>query len=281
MSSSTPLYQDLDTTFVNLWSLLRKLTKQGFVGRVHIESEDYSADVFLDGSSTPLVREIDRTANTETVEAGALHRVVLRTRDVPGKISFFAGTDESKSSLTAETSTTSRVEFNEAPRLDPARQAGPNSNAPPPPVSSAAIDEEIYATGSYDDWPAIVSLAGELIGAVERGINAVGGNFATLFHEVRVELADDYTFLDPFARALDYSAGVASLRDKVSVNVFVAGLSEALRRSIDRVATGDRERRVRERVALELLPMARKQMEVLERSGFRAQLDRIAGTRVM
>src|SRR6478672_6505657 len=94
MSSGAPLYQNLDTAFVNLWSLLRKLTQQGFIGRVHLELEDYSADVFLNGSSTPVVREIDRTANTETVETGTLHRVVLRARGTPGTINVFAGSDE-------------------------------------------------------------------------------------------------------------------------------------------------------------------------------------------
>ena len=77
-SGTTPLYRNLDTTFVNLWSLLRNLTERGFVGRVHVDLKDYSADIFLDGSSTPLTREIDQTAGTETLEPDALHRVVLR-----------------------------------------------------------------------------------------------------------------------------------------------------------------------------------------------------------
>ena len=94
MSSKAPFLANLDTTFVNLWSLLRKLTEQGFVGRVHVELNDYAADVFLDGSPTPLVREVDRAANTDVIEAGALHRVVLRARETPGTINVFAGADE-------------------------------------------------------------------------------------------------------------------------------------------------------------------------------------------
>src|ERR1051326_5587417 len=96
MSSKAPLYQNLDTTFVNLWSLLRKLTEQEFIGRVHIDLKDYSADVFLDGSSTPVVREIDRAANTDTIETGALHRVVLRARETPGTINVYEGAVEAK-----------------------------------------------------------------------------------------------------------------------------------------------------------------------------------------
>src|SRR5205823_9161342 len=93
-SKSTVLYQNLDTSFVNLWGLLRKLTQDGFIGRVRVELKDYTADVFMTGSSTPLVHEIDRAAGTDTLEEAALHRVVLLTRETPGRISVFEGADE-------------------------------------------------------------------------------------------------------------------------------------------------------------------------------------------
>src|SRR5947209_20616689 len=43
-SKSTVLYQNLDTSFVNLWGLLRKLTQDGFIGRVRVDLKDYTAD---------------------------------------------------------------------------------------------------------------------------------------------------------------------------------------------------------------------------------------------
>jgi hypothetical protein len=148
----------------------------------------------------------------------------------------------------------------------------------PPPVE---LGEVLYPTGSYQDWPAILETTGELIAAIERAVNATGENFDSLFSAVRLELGDDYSFLDPTAHSFHYAGGKAALQAKTAVNAFVTGLSEALRRVIDRVASGERARRVRERVALEMLSVARKRADVLERSGFRAQLDRIAGTRVM
>src|SRR5206468_163760 len=93
-SKPSPLYENLYTTFVNLWSLLRNLSQREFIGRVHVESKDYSADIFLNGSSTPLVHEIDRAAGTDTMEEGALHRVVLRARETPGTISVHEGVHE-------------------------------------------------------------------------------------------------------------------------------------------------------------------------------------------
>src|SRR5689334_17931523 len=106
-SKSKPLHENLDTTFVNLWSLLRSLTQKGFIGRVHVEATDYSADVFLNGSASPLVHEIDRAAGTETLEEAALHRLVLRAREAPGTISIFEGADEAAVPTLASKSETS------------------------------------------------------------------------------------------------------------------------------------------------------------------------------
>lgn len=293
-SKSTLLYDNLDTTFVNLWSLLRNLTKRGFVGRVHVELKDYAADIFLNGSSSPEVREVDRVAGTRE-EDGELHRVVLRARESPGTISVFAAAKEEASvPVSVPTGDKPSSEIAAAGQnqgakveLDPANESvremdlaaleaseGPKVRMEPP-------AEEIYPTGSYQDWPAILATTGDLIGAIERGLNAAGEDFDSLFDSARLELADDYNFLDPMARAFTYANGKATLNRELSVNVFVSGLSEVLRRCVDRVAIGERARRVRERTALEMLTVARKHSGVLERSGFQAQLDRIAGTRVV
>src|SRR5216683_7345383 len=93
-SKSRVVYENLDTAFVNLWALLRNLSQRGFIGRVRVELKDYTADVFMTGSSTPLVHEIDRTADTDTLEEAALHRLVLRVRETPGTITVFEGAGE-------------------------------------------------------------------------------------------------------------------------------------------------------------------------------------------
>src|SRR2546423_6266816 len=87
-------YENLDTSFVNLWGLLRFLTQRSFVGRVHVELENYTADVFLNGSETPLVHEVDSESGTDVVEEAALHRLVLRVREAAGKITVYEGINE-------------------------------------------------------------------------------------------------------------------------------------------------------------------------------------------
>lgn len=284
-SKSRVLYENLDTSFVNLWALLRHLSQRAFVGRVHVEMDDYSADVFLTGSNTPLVHEVDRAAGTDLLEAAAMHRLVLRARESPGAISVFEGADEAVAvKSVAPAAKTESFEAtaaaDELPRI-PLRTASPIDESQS--SGSDSSSEAKVATESEEtvEWHEIVKVSGELIAGVERALNGVKSDFPALFRAARLELADDYTFLDPTSGGLDYSNSVVTLRDELPVSVYVGGLSEALRRAVDKGATGDRARRVRERVALDLSLVARKRREALQRSGFQAQLDRIAGTKVI
>jgi hypothetical protein len=296
-SKSRVVYDNLDTTFVNLWALLRKLTQRGFIGRVRVELEDYTADVFLTGSSTPLVHEIDRAAGTDTVEEAALHRLVLRVRETPGTISVFEGPDEVAAMQGDGTEAVGAEPIQDdhpnSPQTHPAHDRGATNNLEEqgPEISLATgRDEEHPASQTAApaaapmeniEWNAIVRTSGELIGAVERALTGADTDFISCFNRARLELADDYVFLDPTIGAFSYSNSTVTLSGEVPPDSYVIGLSEALRRVVGSVATGDRTRRVRERVALELLSVARKRREILDRSGFLAHLDRIAGTKVI
>jgi hypothetical protein len=252
---------------------------------VRVELKDYYADVFLNGSRTPLVHEVDRNAGTDTLEEAALHRVVLRARATPGTISVFQDT-AAGSRLTAEA--TDLADRGIESGLEPALEFGVNGIGSPPEIPHEDEIASHARAGQMDEQvePAnknaiLINLGGELIGAVEQGVNASGEDFSALFNQVRLELTDDYSFLDPMTNELTYAGGVASVSGYVTETAFVTGLSEALRRVVDKVAVGDRTRRVRERIALELLGVARKRKEALEYSSFRARLDQIAGTKVI
>jgi len=281
-SNGQALYENLDTAFVNLWSLLRNLTQRGFVGRVRVELRDYSADVFLNGSRTPMVHEVDRTAGTDTLEESALHRVVVRARQTPGKISVFQETAAAGGSNLAPDPrdlTAHATEF--APAPEPASREMGSIRKDDGSAPSARAGQPDEPSEPATQNAILISLGGDLIGAVERGVNASGEDFRALFNRVRLELSDDYSFLDPMTNELTYANGVASASEQVTEAAFVTGLSEALRRVVDKVAVGDRKRRIRERIALELLGVARKRKETLEHTAFRARLDQIAGTKVI
>ncbi len=273
-SKSRVVYENLDTAFVNLWALLRNLSQRGFIGRVRVELEDYTADVFMTGSSTPLVHEIDRAAGTDTLEEAALHRLVLRVRETPGNASDAhteTENDHARVGRARPKSPTEPLWSSESQTL--ADKNDHEHQTATPAVAAEPVDEI--------EWSATVKAGGELIGGVERAVTGAGADFASLFNTARLELADDYTFLDPMAGEFTYANSLVTLSEEKPAGSYVSGLSEALRRVVERVATGDQARRVRERVALELSSVARRRREILARSGFLPQLDRIAGTKVI
>lgn len=284
---------------MNLWALLRHLSQRAFVGRVHVELNDYTADVFLTGSKTPLVHEVDRANGTDVIEESALHRLVLRARESPGSITVFEGADEAVAVQSGAADAKGEVALpatssNETPQSEMPLSAYDGEPAAQPlkagvatstedttiSVDASASRAEAFQPEERVDWGDVVKASGELIGAVERALTGTGADFASLFRAARLDLADDYTFLDPISERFQYSNSMVTVTDELPVNSYVTGLSEALRRVVDKVATGDRARRVRERVALDLALVARRRDEVLQRSGFREQLDWIAGTKV-
>jgi hypothetical protein len=292
---SRVLYHNLDTSFVNLWGLLRYLSQRSFIGRVHVELDNYTADVFLDGSNTPLVHEVDREAGSDVIEEAALHRLVLRVRESPGSISVYEGAEEAvapqsaakvaSGSEEAETETIAsaasiRHEDQPLAATPEMMRSAPAKETAGPAADVSSPNDETQLAGEAD-WSETLRASGELIGGVERAVVSGGSDFASLFREVRIELADDYTFLDPMSGQMQYEASSVALRAELPAKNYVAGISEALRRVVDQLATGDRARRTRERVALELARVARKNDDAITRSGFKAQLDRIAGTKVI
>jgi hypothetical protein len=291
-SKSRVVHENLDTAFVNLWALLRNLSQRGFIGRVRVELKDYTADVFMTGSNTPLVHEIDRAAGTDTLEEAALHRLVLRARETPGTISVFEGPDEAvavqgTAALKTETDGADPVSKRDLGLHYAADAPTETDKVTVPsnePIAPSQVVEPVAPDTEHMDeieWGAVVKASGELIGAVERALTGAGADFAALFQAARLELADDYIFLDPMSGQFTYANSVVTLTGEIPIGPYVIGLSEALRRMVGIVATGDRARRVRERVALELFSVTRKRNEILARSGFLPQLDRIAGTKVI
>ena len=120
-----------------------------------------------------------------------------------------------------------------------------------------------------------------MIAAVERAARSTGANFDAMFRAARLELADDYSFLDPNGGRFQYANNEVELLSSPGPRAFVSGLGEALRRVVEKLASGSRAASIRERVALELAVLARRRARQLEYFGFMPQLDRIAGTRVI
>lgn len=261
-------FESLDTSYVSLASLIRYLRERNFVGRLHVALDQYEADVFLYGSEPPSVWESDHSSGRGAQGEEALDRLLVRSREPGGLITVFEqAVDEQAVTLEP---TPAETETSETP-------AGPSS-APSSILDGAFENPRVEPPAENVDWFNLLKASGELIAAVERAVVSSKGDFGTMFRGARVEIGDDFPFLDPSLGGFEYAHSVVQLRDRPSASAYVTALTECLRRLVNRMAD-DGGARFRERVAVELVVAARKHPRSL--AEFKPNLDRIAGTRVL
>lgn len=258
-----PIHENLDTAYVNLAALLRYLRGRDFVGRVHVLLDEYEAEVSLDGESAPRVREINHADGREGEGEAALQRLLVRAREPGGSISVYERGDDV------------------AELTEGASAAG----GPPVPVGSSAPRGKMEEGGGETQgelaWTELLRLSGELIAAVERATLSFGADFTAMFRAARLELADDFSFLDPATQRFHYAHGVVRMQVQIGMNTYLSSISETLRRVVDNLATAYRGRSTRERVALELAVLARRRETAIRQFRLMQYLDRIAGTKVL
>jgi hypothetical protein len=252
---SRVVHQNLDTAYVSLAALVRHLQQRDFEGRVHVELDEYDADIFLAARERPRVRERDHVTGREAEGEAALQRIFVRASEPGGRVSVFEGDSE-------------------------AGEAGEHRAA-----SSIFANSTIASGGARTqdeiDRRNVLQLSGELIASVERAIVASGGGeFAARFRAARGELKEQYPFLSSLSSCVEYDGGEARLARGADAGAFVAGVCEALRRVVEREAAEDGGARgVRREVARELAALEERRPRALARFNFTPQLERIAGIR--
>ena len=305
-------FESLDTSYVNLESLIRYLRDHDFVGRLHLALDQYEADVFLYGADSPSVWESDHATGSGAQGDAAMERLLVRALEPRGLITIYERRLTEEVAAPEPEQPTAFVpdkamiiepelqaeEMREQPtpwvpdkatisEPEPQVAAVPEQAAESDPIIETLSDLEaaIEATrleppAENVDWYKLLRISGELIAAVERAIESAGGNFSEYFRAVRVELGDDYPFLDPSVGEFNYANAVVQLQGRPQASAFIASLTEGLRRTVNKLASDDRNgAHLRERVALELAVAARKHGTSM--SEFSPHLDRIAGTRVL
>jgi hypothetical protein len=250
------VHQNLDTAYVNLAALVRHLQQRDFTGRVHVELDEYDADIFLSARERPRVRERDHVTGREAEGEAAMQRIIVRASEPGGRVSVFEG------------------DF-------AAEEAGARGAARSRLIVPADDEERDPRAQGGIDRRNVLQLSGELIASVERAVvAATGADFAARFRESRAELSGEYPFLSSLADCVEYANGEARLARRTDVAEFVAGVCEALRRVVERAAgEGGGARSVRREVARELAALEARRPRALARFGFTQQLERIAGIR--
>ena len=262
-------FDSLNTSYVSLSGLIRHLREQEFAGSIQVVLSGYEAEVRLNGKGAAAVSEIDPATRRASQTEGAMERMLVHAREPGVTITVYEkeGVHEVNSDQEIKPTANSAADDDDVTATSPFQSPLPSATATPSEVPDTI------------DWEDLLEVGGMLIASVEWAVQSLGADFDSDFRVARIELGDDYPFLDPSGNGLTYANKTIKLGDQPSRNAFVTGLSECLRRIVNKRANGKQGKRFRESVAIELAVAARIRPKGLGK--FTAQLDRITGTRVL
>ena len=134
------IYENLDTSFVNLSALVRYLRQREFAGNIRLKLASYDGEVVFTKGNPPVAREHDRASGRSAEGEEALQRLLIRAREPGGIIHVYqtiAETErstEGKNPPAKEKNIFDKKDFPAAHFQESARSAEnllPARNAPP------------------------------------------------------------------------------------------------------------------------------------------------------
>jgi hypothetical protein len=302
--NNRPLYENLDTAFVNLSALVKYLKRREFVGRIRVELNNYEADVTLTQANKLAVREHDKVSGRVSEGEEAFHRLLIRARESGGTIHVFQA-QAAPASVVAEPSKTVPVVSAEpekpvtiaqktqtAPATNGAKAAAavqtkPVEVKPAPtlanhPTFPFELSNSVEAKAKRDqisdqDWQVLLGLTGELLGVIDQSLASAKLDFKSAFSKARAQISNDYPFFNQNEEKFSYSNGKVTLSEKVGSRLFVSSIIESLRRIIEKLGANPKFAVVYRETVQKLLALINQRKPLYDRFGMTAQLKRIIG----
>jgi hypothetical protein len=127
---------------------------------------------------------------------------------------------------------------------------------------------------SKEDREMLLNLTGELLGTIDRALAAAKLEFPSAFQKACAEISADY----PFLATLDYGKGrIYYAEANTNPKFFVAGVAEALRRILDRLAQNAKFSEVHRYTAQKILTLIHQRRPVYDKFSMTKPLERILG----
>lgn len=290
---SNLVYQNLDTSFVNLPALIRHLHGKGFIGTIQVETSGYEAEIALNGTEEIEVRERDLMTGRTAEGEEAMQRLLVRARTVGGVINVQkAGIESSPVMSLSDLRPEPQIPIVNArasaivenvPVID--IPLAPFTEDPSPVVEQKSVFTEIVgqlretpmstpAPEMVDaDWQELLTLTVELLASIDRSLAASRLDFQAAFAKASSELANDYLFL----RAVSYSGGRLTVNERPDPNQFVSGVMDVLRRVMHRLGANPQFVELHRNTAERLVGLVHKNKERYDRYHVTTPLYRVLG----
>lgn len=300
--NNRPLYENLDTAFVNLSALVKYLRRREFVGRVRVELNSYEADIILHDENKISVREHDKISGRTAEGEDVFQRLLIRAREAGGTIHVYQAIKETEVQKTEPVSapqkTAEITNGNSAPipkTVAPPAQNGtatkvakitdvPKKSAPvnhhpkfPFDLSNRMETKARQSQLSDQDWQTLLGLTGELLGIIDRTLAEAKLDFKLAFSKARSEISADYPFLHPSAKIFEYAEGKVVMHEQVSAKLFVASIIESLRRILDKLGANPKFTEVHRTTTQKILALINHRQAFYNKFSITSQLKKIVG----
>jgi len=127
---------------------------------------------------------------------------------------------------------------------------------------------------SNEDRELLLSLTGELLGTIDRVLGMAKLDFSSAFHKACAEITVDY----PFLKTLDYGKGKIFYADaQVNPKFFVAGVLEALRRILDKLARSGKFDEIHRFIVQQILALLHQRRTVYDKFSITKPLEKLLG----
>ncbi len=219
------LYENLDTSFVNLSALVGFLRRRGEPVTVRLEMNDYRAEIRIGADNRMVAGE--RCARTGFSASGteALQRILIRAREPGGAIHVYQTKEQTK--------------------------------------PHAGAEDKDGKSAAGEDWPALLAVLGELTEAVELAFADGGIDFAAGFARARRASAIDYPFLPALVYADGRFADGGPVPPR-KAKIFAAGVLQALGLLLEKLRH-DAEAAVYRCAAQRMLAVAHRRRPICDR----------------
>lgn len=295
--NNRPLYENLDTAFVNLSALIKYLRQREFVGRIRVELNSYEADIVLHEENKIGVREHDRISGRTAEGEEVFQRLLIRAREPGGTIHVYQAVKEEKKiefvpevvaetnnghkpvekAVVVATSTNGTAVKSAKVEEVPAKTATVHHPKFPFDLSNRMENKARLSQLSDQDWQILLGLTGELLGIIDRTLAEAKLDFKLAFSKARSEISADYPFLHPTAKIFEYADGKVVMHEQVSPKLFVASIIESLRRILDKLGANTKFSEVYRLTIQKILALISHRQSFYDKFSITPQLKKIVG----
>ena len=297
-----PIHENLDTSFVNLSALIKYLRRRQFVGNVRVELSGYDADIVLTADNQLNVREQDRITGRIGEGEEALQRILIRAREPGGIIHVFQKVNETEDLINEKTeqnfeengSKGQKTESKIMNQTFETESAKINSTESPPlsedlpkiglklpkfpfeltnRVENKAKQNEV----SPQEWQTLIDLTAEILGSIDKTLAEANLDFPSAFEKARLEISEDYPFLNPVSGIFDYQNGEILISEQISSTLFVASINETLRRIFEKLGNNPKLDGVYRATAQKLLALIHQRKPLYDKFFITPELEKIVG----